>query len=179
MTQVDVEAIKRVIREADEARKECVTEAGADYDNIIRPALLALLPAESPGIAQVGDDAAKIIYDAFPFDGKHPSGSKPEWVPGGNAIMQDKARKSAQAVAALLRTKAAPATQQADAGAIRRAVLEEAAALCDARAISWQKTTHASGDEPSRSRALGLWTGFESAAKHIRALKSAPPGKGG
>lgn len=36
---------------------------------------------------------AEIVYDAFPFDGKHPSGTKPVWTPRGNSIMQDEARK--------------------------------------------------------------------------------------
>lgn len=37
------ERINRVIREGDEARKDCTTDAGKDYDQVIRPALLSLL----------------------------------------------------------------------------------------------------------------------------------------
>jgi len=39
------------------------------------------------------EEGAKIIYDAFPYDGQgDPCGRKPKWVDGGNAKMQERAR---------------------------------------------------------------------------------------
>jgi hypothetical protein len=66
---------------------------------------------------------AEMVYGAFPFDGKHPSGRKPAWVPGGNAIMQDKARAVADAILSI------PALRGEE---IRARALEEAAQICDA-----------------------------------------------
>jgi len=40
---MDRARVERIIREGDEARKECTTEAGVEYDEVIRPALLAYI----------------------------------------------------------------------------------------------------------------------------------------
>lgn len=55
--------------------------------------------------------------------------------------------------------------------AARNDALEEAAALCDWRATSWRETAHNAADDTYRNRAIGMWTGFEAAAQHIRARK--------
>ena len=39
------------------------------------------------------EDVAEQIYNSFSYDG---SDSKPEWVPGGNSLKQDEARKYAR-----------------------------------------------------------------------------------
>ena len=44
--------------------------------------------------------------------------------------------------------------------------------LCDNRAQHWRDASYAAVDDKSKNRALGMWTGFEVAAEHIRALKS-------
>jgi hypothetical protein len=44
---------------------------------------------------------AKIIYDAFPFEPRLDHAQKPEWVPGGNSIRQDEARRAADKICAL------------------------------------------------------------------------------
>lgn len=45
------------------------------------------------------DEMARIIYDAFPFDNK--GAEKPPWIPNGNSIRQDDARRAADAILAL------------------------------------------------------------------------------
>lgn len=70
-------------------------------------------------------------------------------------------------VARALRSRLSHPTLSAD----RNAVIEECGELCDKRAQHWLDATYAAVDEKSRNRALGMWTGFEAAAQHIRALK--------
>ena len=54
-------------------------------------------------------------------------------------------------------------------------VIERCAALCDERASHWRKNAHDARGEDEVRIALGMWTGFESAASHIRTLKSEFP----
>ena len=56
-------------------------------------------------------------------------------------------------------------------------VIERCAALCDERAAHWRKNAHDARGEDEVRIALGMWTGFESAASHIRALKSRAHGE--
>lgn len=62
-------------------------------------AIVAALRAVSPD-GNGREAIAKIIYDAFPFNGRWDL-DKPKWVSGGNSIMQDEARKAANAILAL------------------------------------------------------------------------------
>lgn len=51
------------------------------------------------------EDAAKIIFDAFPFEPTIALPKKPLWVEGGNSLMQDAARRAADRIAALAKAK--------------------------------------------------------------------------
>lgn len=141
MTQFDVEAIrKRHEREHHNASIEGCGLAGfyptAHAD---RAALLTLLPAESTGIAQVWVTECAACSEIWGVGAK-----------GLPAAIEDRCC-GLDSDDCPLRTKAAPATQQA--GEIRRAALEEAATLCDG---------------------MALYTGLD-AADAIRALSTTPP----
>lgn len=63
---------------------------------------LAALRGVQPSPLKPNPEAvARIIYDAFPFEPRHGQAHKPEWIPGGNSIMQDRARQAARAICAL------------------------------------------------------------------------------
>jgi hypothetical protein len=50
------------------------------------------------------ESVAEIVYDAFPYrNGDSYHEGKPKWVPGGNSLMQDRARQAARAILALSR----------------------------------------------------------------------------
>lgn len=45
---------------------------------------------------------AERVYQAFPFEPRLGAPHKPAWVPGGNSLMQDEARRAADAILSLL-----------------------------------------------------------------------------
>lgn len=51
--------------------------------------------------SELREEAARIIYDAFPYKGEVFPPTKPEWVTGGNSIMQTEARRAAAKILAL------------------------------------------------------------------------------
>lgn len=80
-------------------------DMAAAADEIDR--LQKLIPNE-PQASSAGnaseENIAEIVYDAFPYrngDSRHEG--KPSWVPGGNSLMQDRARQAARAIIALSR----------------------------------------------------------------------------
>jgi hypothetical protein len=66
-------------------------------DWIIEP-LYAIPAPPQPGREEI----AKIVYDAFDFSPTIGTPHKPEWMPGGNSFMQDRARRAANAILNLI-----------------------------------------------------------------------------
>jgi len=72
----------------DERQQEHVREE-------VRTVLALAIPAPpQPGREEI----AKIVYDAFDFSPTMGTPHKPEWMPGGNSFMQDRARRAANAI---------------------------------------------------------------------------------
>ena len=51
--------------------------------------------------SELREEAARIIYDAFPYKGEVSPPTKPAWVVNGNSIMQTEARRAAAKILAL------------------------------------------------------------------------------
>ena len=66
-------------------------------DWLIEP-LYAIPAPPQPGREEI----AKIVYDAFDFSPTMGTPHKPEWMPGGNSFMQDRARRAANAILNLI-----------------------------------------------------------------------------
>ncbi len=77
-------------------------EAREDTINKVRSALRAMEILRTAPIPVTPEEVARVIYDAFPFDGHRWDEHKPEWIPNGNSRMQDEARRAATAILALL-----------------------------------------------------------------------------
>lgn len=100
------------------------------------------------------EEIAKIVYDAMPYRPvKHEP--KPEWVPGGNSLMQDEARRAADAILSLAQAKASEGpitTEQLDILQFGRVLHDRPTPSVQEQPVAWDirvQFPECAGAEPS------------------------------